>query len=53
MDLAGMKSRKMCIVKSGPKKGKLKKGFRFSSKGRCVKAKAAAKSTRKPARKSK
>jgi hypothetical protein len=39
----------MCIVKSGPKKGKLKKGFRFSAKGRCVKAKSA----RKPARKSK
>ena len=41
MDLAGMKkSRKACIVKSGKKKGKLKKGFRFSTSGRCVKAKA-------------
>lgn len=53
MDLAGMKSRKMCVVKSGPKKGKLKKGFRFSKAGKCVKAKAAAKPARKMARKSK
>lgn len=33
-------SRKSCIVKSGPKKGKLKKGYRFSKRGGCVKAKA-------------
>ena len=33
------KSHKSCIVKSGPKKGKLKKGFRFSKSGSCVKAK--------------
>ena len=31
-------SRKSCIVKSGPKKGKLKKGYRFSKRGGCVKA---------------
>jgi hypothetical protein len=47
MDLSGIKSRKACIVKSGPKKGKLKKGFRFSKAGRCVKAKAAKSSMRK------
>jgi hypothetical protein len=38
-DLSGVKSRKKCIVKSGKKAGKLKKGFRFSKSGRCVKAK--------------
>jgi hypothetical protein len=31
-------SRKSCIHKSGPKKGKLKKGYRFSKRGGCVKA---------------
>jgi len=30
---------KKCVHKSGPKKGKLKKGFRFSKTGACVKAK--------------
>lgn len=33
------KSRKACVVKSGAKKGKLKKGFRFGKNGACVKAK--------------
>lgn len=32
-------SRKECVVKSGPKKGKLKKGWRYGKNGRCVRAK--------------
>lgn len=53
MDLAGIKkSRKACIVKSGPKKGKLKKGFRFSKAGRCVKAKKAPAKAKKSRRSS-
>ncbi|HEX7095339.1 MAG TPA: hypothetical protein VF183_05615 [Acidimicrobiales bacterium] len=30
---------KSCVVASGPKKGKLKKGWRYSKRGGCVKAK--------------
>jgi hypothetical protein len=37
-DLSGVKSRKKCIIKRGPKAGKLRKGFRFSKGGRCTKA---------------
>lgn len=37
-DLSGVKSKKKCIVKRGPKAGKLKKGYKFRG-GRCVKAK--------------
>jgi len=33
------KSRKPCVVSSGAKKGKLKKGWRFGKGGRCVRAK--------------
>lgn len=32
-------SRKSCVHHSGPKKGKLKKGFRFTKRGGCAKAK--------------
>jgi len=32
-------SSKPCIVKSGAKKGKLKKGWRFNKSGGCSKAK--------------
>jgi len=28
-----------CIVQSGSKKGKLKKGWRFNKRGQCVRAK--------------
>ena len=34
-----MASHKSCVVSSGPKKGKLKKGWRFSKRGGCVRAK--------------
>lgn len=37
--LGAVHSRKKCIVKSGKKAGKLKKGYRFTSSGRCTKAK--------------
>jgi hypothetical protein len=33
------KSHKKCIVSSGPKKGKLKKGWRLSKRAGCVQAK--------------
>lgn len=39
MDLGAVHSKKKCIVKRGPKAGKLKKGFRFSKGGRCTPAK--------------
>ena len=32
------KSRKSCVHHSGPKKGKLKKGFKFTKRGGCAKA---------------
>lgn len=32
------KSRKACVVQSGPKAGKLKKGWRYGKRGNCVKA---------------
>ena len=32
-------SKKTCIVQSGPKKGKLKKGWRFNKSGGCSRAK--------------
>lgn len=35
---------KACQVKSGPKKGKLKKGWRYGKNGSCVKAKSSRKS---------
>jgi len=34
-------SSKPCVVKSGTKKGKLKKGWKFGKNGRCIRAKAA------------
>lgn len=34
-------SSKPCVVKSGTKKGKLKKGWKFGKNGRCLRAKAA------------
>lgn len=34
-----MPTKRTALVKSGPKKGKLKKGFRFAKGGRVVKAK--------------
>lgn len=43
MDLGKVHSKKHCIVKSGKKAGKLKKGFRFAKGGRCAKAKHAPK----------
>jgi len=39
------KSHKSCVISSGKKKGKLKKGFRYSKRGGCVPAKG--KKTRK------
>ena len=39
--LGAVHSRKKCIVKRGPKAGKLRKGFRFSKGGRCTKARKA------------
>lgn len=39
INLLGRVSRKPCVVKSGPKKGKLKKGWRYNKRGGCVKAK--------------
>jgi hypothetical protein len=33
------RARKACIVQSGRKKGKLKKGWRFNKRGGCVRAK--------------
>jgi len=46
---------KSCQIKSGPRKGKLKKGYRFGKGGRCVVAKKAPakKSAKKSASKSK
>ena len=38
------KAHKMCQISSGKKKGKLKKGWRYSKRGGCVKAKAHSKS---------
>jgi len=32
-------SRKSCVVSSGPKKGKLKKGWKFNKRGGCSPAK--------------
>jgi len=40
------KSHKSCVISSGKKKGKLKKGFRWSKRGGCVAAKGK-KSTRR------
>ncbi len=34
-----MASKKSCVVSSGPKKGKLKKGWRYNKRGGCTKAK--------------
>jgi hypothetical protein len=39
INLLGRTSRKPCVVKSGAKKGKLKKGWRWGKRGNCVKAK--------------
>lgn len=39
INLLGRSHRKPCQVKSGPKKGKLKKGWRYNKRGGCVKAK--------------
>ena len=38
---------KACQVKSGPKKGKLKKGWRYGKNGSCVKAKSSRRSSSK------
>ncbi len=43
------KSHKSCVISSGKKKGKLKKGFRYSKRGGCVPAKKGRK-TRKTRR---
>ena len=32
-------SKSKCLVRSGPKKGRLKKGFRFNRRGQCVRSK--------------
>ena len=32
-------AKKKCVVASGRKKGKLKKGWRYNKRGQCVKAK--------------
>lgn len=39
INLLGGRRRKSCQVQSGPKKGKLKKGWRYGKRGTCVKAK--------------
>jgi hypothetical protein len=33
-------AKKSCVISSGRKKGKLKKGWRYGKRGNCVKAKA-------------
>lgn len=38
---------KACQVKSGPKKGKLKKGWRYGKNGSCVKAKSSRSSSKR------
>lgn len=41
---------KACVVKSGPRKGRLKKGWKFGKGGTCVKAKGKSKSAPKARR---
>jgi hypothetical protein len=41
---------KACVVKSGPRKGRLKKGWKFGKGGTCLKAKGKSKSASKARR---
>jgi hypothetical protein len=43
-------ARKSCVISSGRKKGKLKKGWRYGKRGNCIKAKGAKRRKRRKSR---